>query len=219
MSGLTFADLSAANRARCQRWHPGFPDDETWTGADWSNALGGEAGELAEAALVVVAYAGKVQNTVKKIRRYEMGTNTDVDKPLEELLADLDAEMADVGCYLDLLATKYGRDLAGAIVAKFNAVSERQGFPDRLSNAAAVDVYELREQGVRVLDSDQCCELACSGGACESCPCCQAGWCVWGTDELPDHENDAENYRIWLEVAAEHNPVARRLLLLDPAPA
>lgn len=133
--GLTFADLAAANRARCQRWHPGYPDDETWSGADWSNALGGEAGELAEAALAIVAYVGKLQNTVKKIRRYETGTNTAPDKPIDQLWDEFDAEMADVACYLDLLATKYGRDLAGAIAAKFNTVSERQGFPERLPGA------------------------------------------------------------------------------------
>jgi hypothetical protein len=73
------------------------------------------------------------------------------------------------------------------------------------------DIYELRELGVRVLDDDQCCELGCSGGACESCPCCCAGWCVTGVDGLPDPVNDAENYAIWLEVAAEHNPTAARL--------
>lgn len=142
MTQLTFADLRQANLERCGRWHPGFPSDETWTGADWANALGGEAGELAEAALEVVAYAGKVQNTVKKLRRYETGTNTATDKPLDVLLSELDAEMADVACYLDLLATKYGRDLAGAIVAKFNTVSERQGFPERLP-AAAVWVHDM----------------------------------------------------------------------------
>lgn len=135
LRSLTFADLQAANLSRCQRWHPGFPDDENWTGADWSNAIGGEAGELAEAALAVVAAVGKLQNTIKKIRRYETGTNTEHDKPLDVLWAEFDAEMADVACYLDLLATKYGRDLAGAIVAKFNAVSERQGFPERLGES------------------------------------------------------------------------------------
>lgn len=134
--GLTFAELRAANMARCGRWHPGFPADDTWTGADWSNAVGGEAGELAEAALAIVAFAGKVQNTVKKLRRYELSTNTAVDKPVDELWADFDREMADVACYLDLLATKYGRDLEGAIVAKFNAVSERQGFPERIGGGS-----------------------------------------------------------------------------------
>ena len=78
--------------------------------------------------------------------------------------------------------------------------------------ADATDVYTLRERGLRVLGDEQCCELACDGGACESCPCCCAGWCVAGHNaEIPDPVNDAENYAIWLEIAAEHNPVAKRL--------
>lgn len=70
------------------------------------------------------------------------------------------------------------------------------------------DVHLLREQGVRVIGEDQCCELGCDGGACESCPCCCAGWCVNGRDGLPD---DPEDYRIWLEEAKDHNPIAARL--------
>jgi NTP pyrophosphatase (non-canonical NTP hydrolase) len=45
------------------------------------------------------------------------------------MLAD---ELADVFLYLDLLASKCGIDLPAAIVRKFNVVSERQDFPERL---------------------------------------------------------------------------------------
>lgn len=118
---LTFEGLSRVNRQRCNRWHPGFPEHNKadWSGADWSNALCGEAGELA--------------NVVKKIRRleceYDQGPS---DPPLEDLRVMLADEMADVVCYLDLLATFYDVDLAAAVARKFNAVSERQGFPERL---------------------------------------------------------------------------------------
>jgi len=44
LTDLTFAEVARVNRLRCERWNPGFPDDG-WTGADWSNALAGEAGE------------------------------------------------------------------------------------------------------------------------------------------------------------------------------
>jgi NTP pyrophosphatase (non-canonical NTP hydrolase) len=117
---LTFAEVSAINGARCARWHPGFPDDDTWSLADWSNAMCGEAGEAA--------------NVVKKLRRVEDGLIGKLDRPEPELLAALAAELADVFCYLDLLATKAGIDLPAAIVRKFNEVSERQGFPERLRN-------------------------------------------------------------------------------------
>ena len=45
----------------------------------------------------------------------------------------LGTRLADVVTYADLLATYYGIDLGSAVVAKFNAVSELQGFPERLS--------------------------------------------------------------------------------------
>lgn len=44
----------------------------------------------------------------------------------------LGEELADVFLYLDLLAGYYGVDLPAAIVKKFNKVSEKQGFPERL---------------------------------------------------------------------------------------
>lgn len=78
MTDLTFAQLSETNATRCSRWHPGFPKDEAWSGADWSNAMCGEAGELA--------------NVVKKVRRYETGTTPGPDDPpldkLMEMMAD-----------------------------------------------------------------------------------------------------------------------------------
>lgn len=119
MASLTFDQLTRTNRARCARWHPGFPDDETWTGSDWSNAMCGEVGEAA--------------NVVKKLRRTETGTAPGPDDPdRATLLVDLGKELADAIIYADLLATFYGIDLPAAVIAKFNAVSIRQGFPERL---------------------------------------------------------------------------------------
>ena len=47
--GLTFDEFRETNVARCKRWHPDFLEatDQSWTGADWSNAMCGEAGEAA----------------------------------------------------------------------------------------------------------------------------------------------------------------------------
>jgi NTP pyrophosphatase (non-canonical NTP hydrolase) len=117
-SELTFAQVSEVNRSRCLRWHPGFPDDEDWSLADWSNAMAGEAGEAC--------------NVVKKIRRHQCGLIGQLDPPLIELRIALAEELADVFLYLDLLASKAGIDLPTIIRAKFNEVSERQGFPERL---------------------------------------------------------------------------------------
>ncbi len=114
-------EISKANRARCTRWHE--HDNGDWSGADWSNAVCGEVGEMA--------------NVVKKIRRYETGVAR-VDEEmsafrLRELMADLAEEMADVFLYLDLLADHYGVDLPKSIVDKFNRVSIERGYPDRLT--------------------------------------------------------------------------------------
>lgn len=116
---LTFDRLTEVNTSRAARWHPGFPGpDSTWTIADWSNALCGEAGELA--------------NVIKKLRRYQCGLRGEGDPTVEDLLAQAAEELADVITYADLLAARLGVDLPLAIVDKFNKVSERQGFPERL---------------------------------------------------------------------------------------
>lgn len=116
---LTFAEVSAVNRSRASRWHVGFPDHGgDWTGGDWSNAMAGECGEAC--------------NVVKKLRRVECGRQGSKDSPPAELLVQLGAELADTFIYLDLVATYYGIDLPTAIVHKFNAVSQREGFPERL---------------------------------------------------------------------------------------
>ena len=120
-AALTFAHVSAVHRSRCERGHPGYPEPDAsgWAGADWSNAMCGEAGEAA--------------NVVKKLRRAEAGMRGVLDGDEAELRAKLADEIADVYLYLDLLATYYGVDVPAAIVSKFNRVSELQGFPERLS--------------------------------------------------------------------------------------
>lgn len=117
---LTYAALSEVNLERCQEWHPGFPERNAgdWTGGDWANAMQGEAGE-----------AG---NVVKKLRRVETGFPGKVDAPPPELLAKLGEELADTIIYADLVATYYGIDLGAAVIAKFNAISVREGLPQRL---------------------------------------------------------------------------------------
>ncbi len=115
--GLDLAALRRASVARASRWHAGA---EPWSGADWSNAMCGEAGEAA--------------NVVKKLRRQETG----IQQPGPEradLLAALGKELADVVIYVDLVAEHYGIDLSAAVVAKFDEVSDRYGFPERLGPA------------------------------------------------------------------------------------
>lgn len=118
--GLTFNDVSEANASRADRWHRGFPaSDDGWTGADWSNAMCGEAGETA--------------NVVKKLRRIETGISQAEGLSRDELLAKLSTEIGDTYLYLDLLAQFYGLDIAACVRATFNRVSKREGFPERIA--------------------------------------------------------------------------------------
>lgn len=117
---LTFDQVRVINVARARRWHNGFPDgDDPWTGADWSNAMMGEAGEAA--------------NVVKKLRRGETGLNGAVDPDRQKLIEWLGHELADTILYAILLAEFYGVDLPRSIVEKFDAISVREGFPERLA--------------------------------------------------------------------------------------
>lgn len=117
MSGLKFNELRSVNTSRCVRWHP--PESTPWTSADWSNAMCGEAGELA--------------NVIKKLRRHETGARNEGDPSVEELKKMAGAELADVVIYADLVAHHLGISLEDSIRAKFNKVSEKYGFPERIS--------------------------------------------------------------------------------------
>lgn len=125
---LTFREVAETNARRCDRWHGGFPqrDESGWSGADWSNAMQGEAGE--------------VGNVVKKLRRHELGlwgNRKEGDGERASLIEKLADEIADTYIYLDLLATFYGVDIESAIVAKFNRISVEAGFPERLPGGVA----------------------------------------------------------------------------------
>jgi NTP pyrophosphatase (non-canonical NTP hydrolase) len=104
---LSFEELSAANAARHAQGGGGGTE-ASWNITDWTNALCGEAGELA--------------NFAKKVRRARL-----TDPTLDEAKEDLAHELADIVTYADLIATKLGINLAEAVRAKFNIVSDRVG--------------------------------------------------------------------------------------------
>src|SRR5262245_21519982 len=132
-----FEQLRDTNLERCARWHPGFPTDDEWTLADWSNAMGGEVGETSTVLLTLLARmvsaSGEAQNLTKKLRRLQTGTH---GNPLEQdwdaLVVRLGEEVADVIIYADLLLAKLDLDMWACVVTKFNQKSEELGFPERL---------------------------------------------------------------------------------------
>lgn len=110
---LTFAAFRAANVARCNKWHPN--GIESWSPSDWLTAVTGELGELA--------------GLLKMRNRERDGLPGNKFSPTQKQIAD---ELADVVTYLDLLAEVLGVDLGRAAAEKFNEVSVRVGFPDRI---------------------------------------------------------------------------------------
>ncbi len=117
--GLTFRTLREANQERLPRFrnakgelsHPmkdGHCDN--WSLTDWCTALTGEVGEAA--------------NIIKKIRRG--------DFTLDEGRKELGKELADIQCYLDILAAAADIDLGAVTIHKFNEVSNRIGCPIKI---------------------------------------------------------------------------------------
>lgn len=109
---LKFDDLRAANVDRVGLFGHGAIE-EGWNEAEWGCAIAGEVGELC--------------NVLKKYIR-----QAPFDPP-KARLADMAAkELADVIIYADLIGCRLGIDVGEAVRAKFNEVSEKYGFPQRI---------------------------------------------------------------------------------------
>ena len=107
-------NLQAINAARAVEWHA--PQNAPWTLGDWGNAMAGECGEAC--------------NVIKKIRRIECGLKPPDN--LEALREHLAEELADTLLYLLLVAEAADLDMQAAVRDKFNSVSGKEGFPQRL---------------------------------------------------------------------------------------
>lgn len=110
MTPLTFEALRKANIARLPHFKNkkgkkahSKKDGSDWIPAQWLQAVAGELGEYA--------------NLRKK---YERG---DITK--KEFDAEARKELADITCYLDILAFQLKIDLGEAVREKFNEVSKR----------------------------------------------------------------------------------------------
>lgn len=115
MSDLTIRELQEINAHRKEEWHKNMLP---WTLGDWGNAMAGECGEAC--------------NVIKKIRRQQCGQKGTLDPDITTLRFDLGEELADTMLYLLLVAQEAGLDMEEEIRGKFNSVSIREGFPQRL---------------------------------------------------------------------------------------
>lgn len=122
MLELTFNQFRAANRERCLKWHP--QGIASWSDSDWITAIVGELGELA--------------SLVKMRNRERDGLTGNKFSPTDEQISK---EAADVFTYLDLFCERNGIDLGLSAARKFNEVSERVGFPDRIALPQALATF------------------------------------------------------------------------------
>jgi len=106
---ITFEQFRAANVARCLKWHPG--GIESWSASDWLTAVTGELGELA--------------SLIKMRNRERDGLPGNKFSPTQK-------QIADVLTYLDLLAASMNIDMGAAAIEKFNEISARVGFSERI---------------------------------------------------------------------------------------
>jgi NTP pyrophosphatase (non-canonical NTP hydrolase) len=118
MRNLSFFQLSVANYSRCERWHP--KGISSWSLSDWATATVGEVGEAC--------------NIIKKMNRLRDGLvgNQGDDADVDVLKSKLGYELADAVIYLDLMAQAAGLSLEDCVRDKFNIVSIRNHFPERL---------------------------------------------------------------------------------------
>lgn len=129
-----FESLRAANLSRLPRFgHGELHDPGAWNAMGWGCAIAGEFGELNEVAALLClselsTKVGILNNALKKYERQMYK-----DPPRNVLLPQIGREAADVIIYLDLLAAFLGIDLQKFTAIKFNEVSVRAGFPERIS--------------------------------------------------------------------------------------
>jgi hypothetical protein len=111
---LDFGTLRTVNTRRCVQ---GFGHAlESWSVAEWTNAMCGEAGEAANFAKKMIRHRDAVK-----------GNSKDADKDLELLKRNLRCELADVVIYADLTAASQGIDLGEAVRETFNSKSVQIG--------------------------------------------------------------------------------------------
>ena len=112
---MTFVEFQRINTERCNEWFA----LNRWSLSDWAVAMAGECGEAC--------------NIVKKLNRRRDLIKSD-DPVYHELNAALAEEIADTVTYAFLLAERCGFSMQDIVAAKFNKVSEKHGFPQRIAN-------------------------------------------------------------------------------------
>ena len=118
-------DFIQANLQRAMRWHHG--NLRNWSAAEWGNAIAGEVGEFCNVAKKILRHDKKMQQlAVTRDAAIEMRD----DREFLHLKAA--SELADIITYCVVTACAMGIDIDEAVRVKFNEISEREGFPERV---------------------------------------------------------------------------------------
>lgn len=143
---------------------------------------------------------------------YRIAEESDASEAAERAFVD---GYAQVGAPL----SSEERDVASAAWSRAwsaGAVFERRWSEEHPPRATIDEVYENVVNAHSIQEvveyarsrAEYCCENGCGSGACESCVCCGAGFCVGGSDGVPE---DADDRARWLFFARGLNPVADAL--------
>ena len=129
---LTIRQFSALNKLRALEWHKDGLD--SWSPAEWGNALAGEVGELCNVLKKLLRHDKGIQQRAVENENAPYGTRG-------MLLVEAAKEIADSYTYLDLVAARLGLDVQQCVVSKFNEISAREGLPMRFESS-----YELAKE-------------------------------------------------------------------------
>ena len=110
---MTFREFQKINTDRAEEWH-GIND---WSISDWAVAMAGECGEACN----IIKKMNRKRDSIKGADLKWVG--------LHEALAE---EIADTVTYAFLLAERCGLDMDDIVTRKFNKVSAKHGFSQKL---------------------------------------------------------------------------------------
>ena len=128
---LTFERLREANVERCNNYFNHKID--SWSGAEWGNAMAGEHGEVATELADMMSLILKFMSTLKSCDTLKKALRQmEGDPYFKDIKSSLGLELADVVTYADLIAARFGIDLGEEVRRKFNIVSDKRGSPLRL---------------------------------------------------------------------------------------
>jgi NTP pyrophosphatase (non-canonical NTP hydrolase) len=174
-AGLDFQQLRMANLGRARRRLGGVViTDSVWNASDWM--------------LSASAEMGRASDLVLALRRGECGMADRRDPGRPELLVEVARGLGEVVILLDLVAAYLAIDLGTAVTGKFNQVSERESFPERLG------VDGLGFDDLRVTNLRRCRRWH-QGRSLQEFPWTCADWALAASGEMGETANQVKKLR------------------------